>query len=103
MVLKDCALPHQNHGHVVLAKPSPILLYQIGTKDTRILVDIPEPLPKTSTGDMMNYLRDIVGPQLPKSVKPSFYEALDCDRFRSMPCSWLESNATNIKAPSLPE
>ncbi|KAL7752483.1 Squalene epoxidase [Sorochytrium milnesiophthora] len=42
LVLHDVALPYVNHGHVVLADPSPILMYQIGTSDTRILVDVPK-------------------------------------------------------------
>ena len=49
-VLEDCPLPFPHHGHVVLAQPSPILLYQIGTKDTRILVDVPGKLPSVSDG-----------------------------------------------------
>ncbi|KAJ3367353.1 Squalene epoxidase [Kappamyces sp. JEL0680] len=89
LVLKDCVLPHPNHGHVVLAKPGPILLYQIGTHDTRLLVDIPNPLPKTSNGDMLHYMRDFVGPQLPSSVQESYYQALESSQIRSMPCSWL--------------
>jgi squalene monooxygenase len=28
-VLQDCPLPYPNHGHVILANPSPILLYQV--------------------------------------------------------------------------
>jgi squalene monooxygenase len=52
-------------------------------------VDIPAPLPKVSTGEMDDYMRNFVGPQLPKSVQPSFYKALDDQPVRSMPCSWL--------------
>lgn len=82
-------MPEPNHGHVILAKPTPILLYQIGSHDTRILVDIPTPLPKSSNGEMNAYMHDFVGPQLPESVQPSFYQALETQRVRSMPCSWL--------------
>ena len=53
-----------------------------------MLVDIPTPIPKTSNGDMQAYLTDLIGPQLPESVKKSFYEACE-DPVRSMPCSWL--------------
>ena len=88
LVLKDCKLPFPNHGHVVLANPAPILLYQIGTRDTRMLVDIPNPLPKTGTGEMKMYMLDIVAPQLPESVKESFCEAVEREGVRSMPCSW---------------
>ena len=89
MVLTDCDMPVPQHGHVILAKPCPILLYQIGTHDTRILINIPNPLPKVGNGDMDKYLRTNIGPQLPKSIQPSFYSALDTERIRSMPCSWL--------------
>ncbi|KAJ1563376.1 Squalene epoxidase, partial [Nowakowskiella sp. JEL0078] len=45
-LIKNCNLPHIGYGHVVLAKPAPILLYQVGPNETRILVDIPGKLPK---------------------------------------------------------
>lgn len=90
LVLRDCILPKSNFGHVVLASPSPILLYQIGTRDTRILVDIPGKMPSSSNGDLKNYLIDFVCPQLPKSVQASFLEALKSgEKIRSMPNSWL--------------
>ncbi|KAL2915780.1 Squalene epoxidase [Polyrhizophydium stewartii] len=88
-IIRDCPLPHMNHGHVVLAKPSPILLYQIGSHETRILVDVPGKLPSIGSGEMKAYMRDFVGPQLPPAVQPSFFEALETERFRSMPNSWL--------------
>ncbi|KAJ3101771.1 Squalene epoxidase [Phlyctochytrium planicorne] len=88
-VLKNCNLPYPNHGHVVLAKPSPILLYQIGTEDTRILVDIPGKLPSQANGELKNYMRDFVGPQLPQSVQKSFNRALETERLRVMPNSFL--------------
>lgn len=86
MVLTDCQLPNPNHGHVVLADPSPILLYQvgqvktylqafpyfafqIGTHDTRILVDVPGKLPSIGNGDLKRHMQDHIGPQLPKSIQ----------------------------------
>ena len=51
-VLKDCEMPYKNYGHVILSDPSPILLYQIGTHETRILVDIPGTMPSSSNGDL---------------------------------------------------
>jgi len=73
----------------VLATPSPILLYQISTHDTRILVDIPGSLPSSSNGDMQRYLLNHVCPQLPKSTQISFIKAIENDTVRSMPNSWL--------------
>ena len=82
-------LPYPNHGHVILADPSPILLYQIGSRDTRILVDVPGALPSVGNGALKKYLKEFVGPQLPITVQDSFYQALESQRIRSMPNSWL--------------
>lgn len=35
LILKGATLPYPNHGHVVLAKPSPILFYPISSKEIR--------------------------------------------------------------------
>lgn len=34
----ESPLPHRGCGHVVLAEPSPVLLYQISSTETRVLV-----------------------------------------------------------------
>ena len=45
-ILNDARLPIDKHGTVALVKGSgPVLLYQIDEHDTRILVDVREPLP----------------------------------------------------------
>lgn len=46
-ILEDATLPIPKHGTVALVHGSgPVLLYQIGQKDTRMLVDLKIPLPK---------------------------------------------------------
>jgi squalene monooxygenase len=37
LVLRDAALPYRNYGHVVLAKPSPILFYPISSTEVGAL------------------------------------------------------------------
>ncbi|KAH8548271.1 squalene epoxidase-domain-containing protein [Umbelopsis sp. PMI_123] len=88
-VLKDLVLPFPQHGHVILADPSPILLYQISTHDTRILVDVPGKLPSVSNGDLKRYLQKVVAPELPEDIKVKFLESLETERLRSMPNGWL--------------
>ncbi|KAF9992169.1 Squalene epoxidase, partial [Entomortierella chlamydospora] len=88
-LMKDVQLPYPNHGHVILASPSPILMYQISSRDTRILVDIPGKLPSAGSGALRSYLETIVAPQLPEQVKKSFMLALETERLRSMPNSFL--------------
>ncbi len=80
-------LPFPNYGMVVLADPSPVLLYQISTSDTRILIDVPGTLPNPL--NLKKYLRNSIAPQIPESIQSHFYKALDTDRIRSMPNSWL--------------
>lgn len=41
LLLRNCALPYDNYGHVVLARPSPILFYPISSTEVRCLVDYP--------------------------------------------------------------
>ena len=46
MILEDAPLPIPKHGTVMLVEGSgPVLSYQIGTHDTRILVDVKHPPP----------------------------------------------------------
>ncbi|CEL00523.1 Putative Squalene monooxygenase Erg1 [Aspergillus calidoustus] len=100
--LIDAELPQKHYGHVLLNPGSPpILIYQIGTHETRILCDIPENLPSASVknGGVKGHLRNTVLPSLPKCVQPSFAAALDKGQLRSMPNSFLPG-ATN-KTPGL--
>lgn len=65
LILKDCELPYPNHGHVLLANPSPILLYRISSTEIRCLVDVPgKRIPSVSNGDMANHLKTLVAPQV---------------------------------------
>ncbi|OQV11002.1 hypothetical protein CLAIMM_14911 [Cladophialophora immunda] len=65
--LIDCPLPIPQHGTVVLGDNAPVLLYQIGTHETRALVDIPDGLASTSTanGGVKGHLQHVVLPSLP--------------------------------------
>ena len=89
--LIDADLPMPNHGHVILSSGPPILLYQIGTHETRALIDIPDHLPSAapSAGGVKNHLQNVVLPTLPACVRPSFAAAIAQGRFRSMPNSFL--------------
>ncbi|KAF9027516.1 squalene epoxidase [Hymenopellis radicata] len=73
LVLEDAVLPIPKHGTVVLVKDhGPVLLYQIAEHDTRLLVDIKQPLP----ADL--------------KVCP-ILKCLKSDRIRRMPNSFLPS------------
>ncbi|KAI5056231.1 hypothetical protein GOP47_0028049, partial [Adiantum capillus-veneris] len=86
LILENCNLPHANHGHVVLADPSPILLYPISSTEVRCLVDIPgEKVPSIVSGEMASYLKSVVMPQVPEELQTSFLTALERGKMRSMP------------------
>ena len=89
--LIDAVLPKPLHGHVVLGDGAPVLLYQIGSRETRALVDVPDGLDTASSrnGGVKRHLRETVLPNLPECVKPSFERALDEGKLRSMPNSFL--------------
>jgi len=93
--LVDCPFPPHGFGHVVIGDGFfPVLLYQIGSRETRALIDVPTGLPAASParGGVRGYMRDVVAPSLPEAVRPSFLAALDAhgDKIpRSMPNSYL--------------
>ncbi|KAK2638749.1 hypothetical protein Ddye_026544 [Dipteronia dyeriana] len=64
LILEKCELPYKNHGHVILADPSPILFYQISSTEIRCLVDVPgQRVPSISNGEMNHYLKTVIAPQ----------------------------------------
>ena len=98
--LIDCPMPAPNHGIVVLSDASPVLLYQIGTHETRCLMDIPDNVPAASieAGGVRNYIRNVVLPSLPKHIHPCFETALEDGKIpRSMPNSWLPPSTQTEK------
>ncbi|KAJ5272556.1 hypothetical protein N7478_007681 [Penicillium angulare] len=90
----DAPLPSPCCGHVLLGDIAPILMYQIGTHETRILIDIPENLPAASikNGGVKGYMRNCVLPVLPKDVQQPFLNALETGSLRSMPNSFLPAS-----------
>lgn len=78
-------VPHKHCGHVVLAHPSPILIYQISSTETRVLVDVAGPMPTAANGGLAKFLREKSAPQLPGLFQASFLEAVDRGDVKSMP------------------
>ena len=53
-------------GHVMLAKPSPVLMYPISSTEVRCLVDIPDSeLPNTTPKVVKKHMIEKIMPQLP--------------------------------------
>ncbi|KAI9825116.1 MAG: Squalene epoxidase [Thelocarpon impressellum] len=89
--LIDAELPSPEHGHVILGDGAPVLLYQIGTRETRALIDVPEGLPSAAAenGGVKGHLSKTVLPSLPERVRPAFSAAIARGGLRSMPNSFL--------------
>ncbi|CAK9157943.1 unnamed protein product [Ilex paraguariensis] len=86
LLLENCQLPYVDHGHVILADPSPILFYKISSTEIRCLVDVPgQKVPSISNGEMANYLKTVVAPQVPPEVYDGFIAAIDSGNIRTMP------------------
>eukprot|EP01041_Mallomonas_annulata_P004439 gene4439-8846_t len=82
-------VPHPLHGHVILADPSPCLIYQISPTETRVLVDYLGPLPSTSTGEMQTYLKEKISPQMPEDFRELFNKSIDTNEIKSMPTKFF--------------
>lgn len=92
--LIDCPFPPSNHGHVVIGDQVLALLYQIGTHETRALIDVPpnHPAASPANGGVRGYIQNVVLPALPPPVQPSVHAALADGKIpKSMPNSWLPS------------
>ncbi|KAJ0821444.1 Squalene monooxygenase [Helianthus annuus] len=86
LVLENINLPYANHGHVILADPSPILFYPISNTEVRCLVDVPgQKVPSIANGEMANYLKTVVAPQIPHELYVAFVAAVDKGNIRTMP------------------
>ncbi|KAM7382454.1 hypothetical protein PAMP_002181 [Pampus punctatissimus] len=116
-LMKDCPQFKSNHAELVLANPSPVLIYQVSSSHTRVLVDIRGEMPR----NLSEYMAEKIHPQLPactfwvfihrasrlidlrslflsfpsEHLKEPFMEALQNDRLRSMPASFLPPSPVN--------
>nr|AFV92748.1 squalene epoxidase 2 [Panax notoginseng] len=86
LILENIDLPHINHGHVILADPSPILFYKISSTEIRCLVDVPgQRVPSIANGELAHYLKISVAPQIPPELYKSFIAAIDKGQIKTMP------------------
>jgi squalene monooxygenase len=85
MILKDCNLPFPNFGHVILAQPSACLVYPISSTETRILIDFPGKEAPKKSPELIDFLKQKIGPQLPSQMRHSFINALEEGKFKVMP------------------
>ncbi|KAG8536695.1 hypothetical protein GDO81_025836, partial [Engystomops pustulosus] len=92
-ILKDSPQFKANHAELVLANPSPVLIYQISSNETRVLVDIRGEMPK----NLKEYMLEKILPQLPEHLQEPFHFAVENDRLRTMPASFLPPSPVDKK------
>ncbi|XP_038616495.1 squalene monooxygenase [Tachyglossus aculeatus] len=90
-IMKDAPQFKANHAELILANPSPVLIYQISSRETRVLVDIRGEMPR----NLRDYMVERIYPQLPDHVKEPFLVSVQNDRLRSMPASFLPPSPVN--------
>ena len=93
------------HAEIILGNGGPILVYQISSTCTRVLVDVPSQAP----ADLKEYMASTIAPQLPgiliawlhffminffeEHIQGPFLESLKEQRLRMMPNSFLPPQA----------
>lgn len=85
LILKHCELPYANCGHVVVAEPSPVLCYPISSTETRVLIDFPQAEAPRRSPELTQHLQQVIAPQLPEAIRPSFLIAVNEGKFKVMP------------------
>ncbi|KAI5140504.1 Squalene Monooxygenase [Manis pentadactyla] len=90
-LMKNAPQFKANHAELILANPSPVLIYQISSNETRVLVDIQGEMPR----NLREYMVEKIYPQLPDHLKEPFLEATQDSRLRAMPASFLPSSPVN--------
>lgn len=88
LLMNKCPQYKDNHAELVLMDPSPVLVYQISSEHTRILVDVRGPMPK----DLKGHLAENILPNMPEHMQEPFLDSLSNDRIRSMPSSFLPAD-----------
>ncbi|XP_013929094.1 PREDICTED: squalene monooxygenase-like [Thamnophis sirtalis] len=84
-ILKNSPQFKANYAELVLGNPSPVLIYQISSNETRVLVDIRGEMPK----NLKEYMVEKIYPQLPEHIQEPFLIAVQNERLRVMPASFL--------------
>lgn len=91
MELIEAELPFEGHGHVIMANPAPILVYPIGHKKARILIDFPREEKVVRGEELKKYLVEHIKPQLPEILQHPFENAVFEGNFKAKPTCLLAS------------
>jgi 2-polyprenyl-6-methoxyphenol hydroxylase-like FAD-dependent oxidoreductase len=79
VLARDTELPHPGYGHIFLGAWGPILAYQIGARDVRMVLDVPSPEDGGEKGlpQVAARLRAEYAPLVPEPLRGSMVRALE--------------------------
>ena len=91
LILKDCELPFEHHGHIMLADPAPILAYPVAKNKIRVLIDFPNDRQAPKGASRKQYLLDNILPQIPVQLQSGFKESVEEGKLKVKPTCLLAS------------
>ncbi|KPM35775.1 hypothetical protein AK830_g10797 [Neonectria ditissima] len=93
--LIDADLPYYGYAYGVIGSGPPMLIYQIGQHETRILIDVLDGTYESMGSNpqaMRTHMAEQVLPAIPQRIQRSFANALRESRLRSVPNRWIPSS-----------
>ncbi|CAH2044274.1 unnamed protein product [Thlaspi arvense] len=74
----NCQLEDPESLKLIMAKPSYVMLYQISSTDVRCVMEIfPGNIPSIANGEMVDYLKNTMAPQVPSKFRKIFLKGID--------------------------
>ncbi|XP_005998748.1 squalene monooxygenase-like [Latimeria chalumnae] len=85
-VIRDCPAFRKDKAEYILANKNLLIVYQISTNETRVLVDIKGEMPK----NLKEYMTEVICPQLPDRIRDAFLNSVQTERLRSTPVGYMK-------------
>ncbi|XP_013634115.1 PREDICTED: squalene monooxygenase 1,1-like [Brassica oleracea var. oleracea] len=77
-ISKNCQLEEPEYLHLVMAKPSFTMMCQLSSTEVRCGLELfPGQIPSIANGDMTNFLRNTMAPQVPPKLRKIFLKGID--------------------------
>ncbi|VVB17403.1 unnamed protein product [Arabis nemorensis] len=92
-ITKNCRLDDPEKLHLIMGKPSSIMLYQIGNTDVRCNFDLfPGNIPSIANGEMVTFMKNTIAPQVPPKLRKIFLKGIDEGaQIKTMPTKRVEA------------
>ncbi|KAF2554018.1 hypothetical protein F2Q68_00036806 [Brassica cretica] len=77
-ISRNCRLEQPDKLHLIMAKPSFAMMYQISSTDVRCNFELlSKNLPSVSNGEMASFVKNSIAPQVPLKLRKTFLKGLD--------------------------